>query len=150
MKKLKKGHIVIILLLVMLLCYFFWPRTFHTRAENEVHAYLDKAMGNGISNYELNEQEVNGLVKILEKSKFRHGVSIPDHMFADKYVGMSINGGDPSIDIEIYYDTDKTYVFSMLTPGWPMNGHYRISNKDEIRKYLENLIDTKTAEFEKK
>lgn len=69
-------------------------------------------------------------------------------MVGDKLIDLRvIGGGNPSISI--YYDTNKTYVFANISNKRKLNHYYRISNKDEIRIYIEKIIDTRNNEFKK-
>ncbi len=148
LKKSKKVYVVLVII-ILFLGYFFWPKTFKESNPDQVSINITKYT-EGISyDYHLNKHEVNDFAKILEKSKFYHGVSRPDRMFGDKLIGISVIGGGGSFFIEIYNDTNKTYVFANISNKIILNDYYRISNKDEIRTYIENIIDTRTAEFEK-
>lgn len=70
-------------------------------------------------------------------------------MFAGKSTYIFVNGGGLSPIITIYYDTDKTYVFANISNRVFLNGYYRISNNEEIRDYIENLINAQFYRFEK-
>ena len=97
--------------------------------------------------YVLNEQEIGDFVKILKKSKFCHGVSRPDRMFAYNSIHITVQGGLSPL-ITIYYDTDK-YIFANISTRIFLNIYYRINNKEEIKNYIEHIVNTKNAEFEK-
>jgi hypothetical protein len=70
-------------------------------------------------------------------------------MFDDKVIFVTAGGSLGPIHITIYYDTDRTYVFANISNRIIRNHYYRISNKDEIRSYIENIVNTKAFEFEK-
>lgn len=146
-KKFKALYIALTVVIILILGYFFWPLTFKESNLNQdiiIHKYSE-----GIPyDYQLNEQEVSELIKLVKEAKFYHGVSRPDSMFSDKLVDFRVPGNISPI-ISIYYDDDKSYVFANISNNFIFNGYYRISNKDKIKNYIENIIDTRTTEFEK-
>lgn len=146
LKKSIKFYIAIVII-ILFLGYFFWPiilKEINLDQNIIIHKYTE-----GISyDYNLNEEEVSDLVKILKKSKFYHGVSRPDPMFSDKLIDFRVRGGG-SPSISIYYDTNKTYVFANISNKIILNDYYRISNKDEIRNFIEKIIDKRMNEFVK-
>lgn len=145
-KNSKKVYVVLVLI-ILFLGYFFWPLTLEENNTSQVSSIINKYTEGIAYNYNLNEEEVSGLVKILEKSKFYQGIFRPDSMIGDKLIDLRVIGrGSPSISI--YYDTNKTYVFANISNKRILNHYYRISNKDEIRIYIENIINTRTTEFE--
>jgi hypothetical protein len=148
LKTYRKVYSVLVILIILLLSYFFWTKTFKVSDEEKIHVHIDKQI-NGIScNYEFNQQEVRDFVKILEKAKFRRGVSRPDRMFADKSIHVIVQGNLGPI-ITIYYDDDKTYVFANISTPHFLNVYYRISNKKEIREFIEKIVVIKSDEFVK-
>lgn len=142
-KNTKRIYVTLILVIILVVTYFFWPRTIKISNEDQIFATISKDM----SDYELNKQELSDLIKIIKKSKFRHGVSRPDRMFADRSTNLSIGGGMEHINLQFYYDTDKTYIYASMSDGMFLNVYYRISNKDEIKKYIENIVSSKENEF---
>lgn len=149
LKNYRKIYTILGIIIVILSVYFFWPKTFKVNSEDHLIIQIDKEINHVGCSYELNEQEINNFVKILEKSKFRHGVSKPERMFSDRSTHIIVNGGGGSPIITTYYDTDKTYVFANISEGIFLNMYHRISNKDEIRKFVENIVNTKISEFGK-
>lgn len=145
LKKYKIVYACLIIIAIVFLVYFFWPTTYRSSNLDQdiiLHKYTD-----GIAyDYQLNVQEINDLVGILEKSKFYHGVLRPDSMSSDRLIDFRVPGKVSPI-ISIYYDTNKTYVFANISDKIKLNDYYRISNKDEIRKFIENIVNTKAAEF---
>lgn len=146
MIKKSKMFYVVLVILVLLTGYFFWPTTYKEGNSNQdiiIHKYW-----NGISyDYHLNNEEASALIKILKKSKFYHGVFRPGRMVGDKLIDFRIPGSVSPI-IMIYYDTNKTYVFANISNKLILNDYYRISNKNDIRFFIENIIDAKATEFE--
>ena len=69
-------------------------------------------------------------------------------MFADKSIHVTVQGGLSPI-ITIYYDNDKVYVWASISNQMVLNVYYRISNKEEIKNYIENIVHTKKSEFVK-
>jgi len=134
-------------LIIIILGYFYWPQTFKNINEDQASISISKDIDGKTCYYDFSDQEVKDFIKILEKSKFCHGVSWPDRTFADKSVSVSMICDLGSIRISIYYDTDKTYTSALLPTEIILNNRYRISNKDEISNYIENIINTKNAEF---
>jgi hypothetical protein len=150
-KKSKKVYIVLIIMLVitiLILGYFIFPKTFKTINLDQTSIIIIKYTEDISYNYHLNEEEVSDFVKILEKSKFYHGVFKPDSMYGDKLIDLRMIGGG-NLSISIYYDTNKTYVFANISNKIILNDYYRISNKEEIRNFIENIIITRAYEFEK-
>jgi hypothetical protein len=147
LKNYRRFYIVLAVLIIIVLGYFFWAKTVKADNEDQIIIEIQKEIDGKDSYYELNEQERSEFVKILEKSRFYRGVSKPERMFADKSISIIVNGGLSSPIITVYYDTDKIYVFANISTGIFSNVYYRISNKDEIRNYIENIANTKTAEF---
>ena len=141
-KNYRKFYTIIGILIVIVIGYFFWPQTFNVSDEENVMISINRIIEGQYDDYELNTQEVSDFVQILEKSKFYRGVSRPEHMFAGKSLDIRVIGGLGPL-ITIYYDTDKTYVFANISTGPFLNVYYRISNKEEIRKYVENIVNTK-------
>jgi hypothetical protein len=150
LKNLKNNKIIYITLVIVIIIlgYFFWPRTFKVSNRDKISISIEKDIEDTGYYYVFNEQEINDFVKILKKSRFCHGVSRPDRMFAGKSIYVRVIGG-LSPGITIYYDDDKTYVFANISDGIFLNVYYRISNKDDIKSYIENIVNTKKAEFEK-
>jgi hypothetical protein len=138
----KKVCLTLVIIIIIILCYYFLPRTFKVSNGNKISAIVEKDIDGLPHNYSLNEQEVHDLTKILEKSKFRHGVSRPNLTFADKSISVIVNGGGLNPIIKIYYDDDKVFVYANIS-----NRFYRISNKEEIKNYIENIVNTNTTEF---
>jgi hypothetical protein len=149
MKNKKKIYIALVFLIIMILFgYFFWPKIYKVNYEDIVFLSINTTIEGIPHYYDLNEQEISDFVKILEKTKFYHGVSKPDRMFGDKYFKVRVTGClFPTISI--YYDTDKTYVFAKTSGKFFSNVYYRISNKNEIKNYIEKIINTKITEFKK-
>jgi hypothetical protein len=130
------------------LSYFFWPQSFKISNKDQVYIQIDKQIEGIDHNYVLNEQEVKELVNILEKSKICRGVSRPDQMFAGKSIRVIVDGGLSTI-ITIYYDANKTYIFANNFTGIFFNVYYRISNKEDIKNYIEDVVNTRIDEFKK-
>jgi len=146
LKDYKKLYIAIGVIILILLVYFFWPLSFKASNKEQISIQIVKVINGTRNYYELNEQEVSDFVKILEKSKFYRGTSSPERMFGDKNVTALVCGGI-SPNITIYYDTDKTYVFATISTSIFKNMDYRISNKEEIKDYIEHIVNTKISEF---
>ena len=149
LKNYRKFYALLSIIVIILTAYFFWPTTFKVSSEDHLIIQISKDINHVNCSYELNEQEVSEFVKILEKARFCHGVSKPDRMFSEKVVDVKVSGSDLSPDIRIYYDTDKTYVLANISKGVFRNMYYRISKKHEIRKFVENIVNTKISEFKK-
>lgn len=141
-----KRYIVIGILLIVLLGYFFMPQSFNVNGEEKVYIQIDKEIEGINCYYVLNEQEINSLVKILEKSKFYRGAAKPERMFSNKTIHVTIQG-DLSPIITIYYDNQKTFVWSYISTGILFDGYYRISNSTEVRRFIENIVNGKITEF---
>lgn len=137
-----------IILIVLIICFFI-PHTFHTNNEKGILIQIQKGIDGILYSYKLNEQEVADFVAILEKSKFYRGVSEPEMRFSDKSVDIIINGsGSINPIIEIYYDTDRTYISANISKGIFLNVRYRISNATQVKEFIENIVNVKTNEFE--
>lgn len=146
LKKYKAIYIGFIVL-ILTLGYFFWPITFKENNLNQdiiLHKYNEGIL----YDYNLNEQEIVELHNLIKKSKFYHGVFRPDSMFSDKLIDFRVPGKTSPI-ISIYYDVNKTYVFANISNKLKLNDYYRISNKNEIKNYIENIINIRATEFEK-
>lgn len=146
MKKKSKKFYIVLVILIVVFGYFFWPVTYKVSClDYDIVIHKSK---DGVSyDYHLNDQEASDLIKILKKSKFYHGVFRPDRMFGDKLINFRVPG-NVSPSISIYYDTNKTYIFANISNRFILNDYYRISNKDDIRSYIENIIDSRASEFE--
>lgn len=141
LKKSKK--LFLLLTILILLWYFLWPTTF--KGDNNKDIIVDIGR-EGISYiYKLDKEESNGIINILDKSRFYRGVFRPGPMFNDKFAHVSANG-DGNLGITIYYDTNKTYVYGDFTNKL-LNVYYRINNKDEIRVFIEHIINDRATEF---
>lgn len=138
----------LVLSIIVLLIYFFWPIPFKISKEDNNFIRIYKDIEGTHCYYDLNEQEINDFIKILEKSKFRHGVFRPDDMIGDKLISVNVHAGSNPM-IEIYYNNNRVYVYAIIPNFLNLNNYYRISNKDEIRSYIEKIINSKTSEFEK-
>ncbi len=145
-KNYRKAYTVLGILIIILLGYFFYPLTFKVMKGDQVYIHISKEIEGKSYTYDLNDQEISDFVNILEKSKFYRGVSKPEHMFAGKSLDIRVIGGLGPL-ITIYYDTDKTYIFANISTGPFYNVYYRISNKADIRKFTENLVNSKSKEF---
>lgn len=148
LKLYKKLYVTILILLLILIGYFFWPKTFKISNKEQVYIQINKEIEGTNYYYVLNEQELRNFIKTLKKSKFYHGVSRPERMFADKSIHVTVQGGLSPI-ITIYYDNDKVYVWASISNQMVLNVYYRISNKEEIKNYIENIVHTKKSEFVK-
>lgn len=134
-------------LLVLILCYFFWPKTIKFNID-EMDISINKGTEGVTKIYDLNEQEVHDLVNILKKSRFYNGVSKPDKLYNDNLIVVIVRGGEEGVfSIYIYYDTNKTYVYASISNYFTLNDKYRISNKDDIRIFIENIINNPDKYF---
>lgn len=146
LKKTKLIYIALVFLIIILLVYFFWPHSLKVGNEEQITIEINNDQDNGKCLYDLNKQEVGDFVKLLKKSRFYHGVSKPDRFFSDKIIYVRVVGYRNTL-ISIYYDTNKTFVFADMSGKTILSPYYRISNKDEIRKFIEDIVNTKNAEF---
>ncbi len=144
----KKLYLPILILLVIILGYFFWPQRFKISSKKQVYIQINKEIEGTDYHYALNEQEISNFIEILKKAKFYHGVSRPDHIFAGKSTSVIVQGGLSPI-ITIYYENDKVYVWAKISNRIILNSYYRISNKEEIKNLIENIVLTKKSEFVK-
>ncbi|MFT4146126.1 MAG: hypothetical protein QM644_16875 [Mobilitalea sp.] len=145
-KNYRRFYTILGMLIIILLVYFFLPRTFKVSDEENVMIDISKEIEGSRHFYELNAQEVSDFVKTLEKSRFYRGVSRPEHTFADKSINVMVVGGLGPL-ITIYYNTDKTYVYANISTGPFLNVYHRISNQEDIVKFVEDIVNTKTEEF---
>jgi hypothetical protein len=149
LKKTKKIYSVLVpfIIIVMLFSYYFWPLSFKLGDKDQISFEIYKDIDNRKCTYDLDKQEVSDFVRLLKKFRLYHGVSRPDVTISDKIIDVRVVGGLSPI-ISIYYDTNKTYVYAKIPSN--IKPYYRISNKNEIRSFIENIVDTKNAEFKPK
>jgi hypothetical protein len=136
--------VLVFLIIILLLGYFFWPQSFQVGGENQISFKIYKDADNRKYTYILNKQEANDFAKLLDKSKLYHGVTIPKRIKSNKILYVRLEGGLSTI-ISIYYDTNKTYVFAQIPSK--ISPNYRISNEEEIKQFIEKIVDAKNAEF---
>ncbi|MDF2844286.1 MAG: hypothetical protein K0R00_2712 [Herbinix sp.] len=136
--------VLVFLIIILLLWYFFWPQSFQVGGENQISFKIYKDADNRKYTYILNKQEANDFAKLLDKSKLYHGVTIPKRIKSNKILYVRLEGGLSTI-ISIYYDTNKTYVFAQIPSK--ISPNYRISNEEEIKQFIEKIVDAKNAEF---